>query len=241
MPPYRPGPVPLRIGDLERDRAAGCLQEHYAAGRLTGAEFDERLTLALAARTGADLARLFVDLPFPHPILPPDTPAPTLTPPSVAPPFVARPRVAGPQVSPAHAVTACVLAVLTLGYLLPWAVAALRDRRDAAQIGLLNLLLGWSGVGWVVMLVIACLPDQPPPGGAAWSWRPAAASRGGPARLPSAPTERPYGRPPAPTTSPFALRPTTDPTVPLPGDRPPRPFDVTQRLPTRPTETDRRQ
>ena len=56
-----------RIGDAERDRAVGFLQEHMAQGRLDHAEFDERLTRALQARTAADLEPLFDDLPEPRP------------------------------------------------------------------------------------------------------------------------------------------------------------------------------
>lgn len=50
---------------------------------------------------------------------------------------------------------AWVGAVCTLGYLLPWAVAATRGARNSAQVFWLNLLLGWTLVGWVVALVMA--------------------------------------------------------------------------------------
>lgn len=53
----------LRIGDSERDAAVAALGEHYAAGRLTKQEFDERADRAAAARFNADLAPLFADLP----------------------------------------------------------------------------------------------------------------------------------------------------------------------------------
>ena len=56
-----------RIGDAEREQAIGYLQEHMAQGRLDGAEFDERLSQAFAARTAADLRPLFEDLPEPRP------------------------------------------------------------------------------------------------------------------------------------------------------------------------------
>lgn len=55
----------LRIGDAERDRAAAELAEHYAAGRITTAEHAERLDQVWAARTPADLAPVFADLPRP--------------------------------------------------------------------------------------------------------------------------------------------------------------------------------
>ena len=53
----------LRIGDAERDRAAAELAEHYAAGRITTAEHSERLDQIWAAKTPADLAPVFADLP----------------------------------------------------------------------------------------------------------------------------------------------------------------------------------
>ena len=55
--------VPIRIGDTERDRAIAALGDHFAAGRLTAEEFDQRTDQALQARFNADLEPLFVDLP----------------------------------------------------------------------------------------------------------------------------------------------------------------------------------
>ncbi len=57
-----PGPD-LRIGDAERDATAQRLREHYALGRLTLEEFNERLSAALAAKTERDLSQLTRDLP----------------------------------------------------------------------------------------------------------------------------------------------------------------------------------
>jgi hypothetical protein len=45
-------PVPLRIGDADRDRAVAALGDHFAAGRLTADEFDDRSSRAWQARTG---------------------------------------------------------------------------------------------------------------------------------------------------------------------------------------------
>src|SRR4029077_7301915 len=47
----------------DRDRAIAELSEHYQAGRLTTEEFEDRTGRALQARTSADLAALFTDLP----------------------------------------------------------------------------------------------------------------------------------------------------------------------------------
>lgn len=52
-----------RIGDAEREAAVAALGEHYAAGRLTKDEYDDRSDAAYQARTAADLAPLFADLP----------------------------------------------------------------------------------------------------------------------------------------------------------------------------------
>lgn len=53
----------MRIGDAERDDAVARLREHYAAGRLSADEFEERMTAAMAAHTRSEIAPLFNDLP----------------------------------------------------------------------------------------------------------------------------------------------------------------------------------
>ncbi len=52
----------LRVSDAEREAATGQLAEHFAAGRLDQAEFDDRVGRAMSARTRADLNGLFADL-----------------------------------------------------------------------------------------------------------------------------------------------------------------------------------
>lgn len=67
-PVGRPSTQPaLRIGDADRAGAVEALGEHFATGRLTHEEYDERATRALQARTAADVAPLFTDLPAPYP------------------------------------------------------------------------------------------------------------------------------------------------------------------------------
>jgi DUF1707 SHOCT-like domain len=53
----------LRVSDAEREATATELREHYAAGRLTLEELNERLDKAFAAKTRADLNALMTDLP----------------------------------------------------------------------------------------------------------------------------------------------------------------------------------
>ncbi|HYZ54319.1 MAG TPA: DUF1707 domain-containing protein [Streptosporangiaceae bacterium] len=55
----------VRVGDADRDAVATQLREHYADGRLTLDELNERLDQAFAARTRADLNAVTRDLP-PH-------------------------------------------------------------------------------------------------------------------------------------------------------------------------------
>jgi DUF1707 SHOCT-like domain len=53
----------LRIGDAEREAVAAELREHFAHGRLTLEEFNQRLDAVFAAKTQADLTRITRDLP----------------------------------------------------------------------------------------------------------------------------------------------------------------------------------
>jgi hypothetical protein len=53
----------LRAGDTDRAAVATVLGRHMAEGRLTVAEYDERVARAYASRTYGDLAELTADLP----------------------------------------------------------------------------------------------------------------------------------------------------------------------------------
>jgi len=53
----------MRVGDAEREATAAELREHYASGRLTLDELDERVDKAFAAKTRGDLDALMRDLP----------------------------------------------------------------------------------------------------------------------------------------------------------------------------------
>ncbi|MGO9501163.1 MAG: DUF1707 domain-containing protein [Streptosporangiaceae bacterium] len=57
-----PGPD-LRIGDADRDRAAASLREHFAQGRLSLEEFNQRIDAVFAATTQSQLYRINSDLP----------------------------------------------------------------------------------------------------------------------------------------------------------------------------------
>lgn len=57
----------IRVSDTDRDRVTAQLRDHFAAGRITPGELDERLSAALNAKTFGDLRRIMADLPGPVP------------------------------------------------------------------------------------------------------------------------------------------------------------------------------
>lgn len=54
---------------------------------------------------------------------------------------------------------ATFLIVFTVIYLLPTLVAIIHGKRAGVAIFVLNLLLGWTLIGWVMALVWALVPD----------------------------------------------------------------------------------
>jgi hypothetical protein len=66
----------IRVSDADRERVTARLRDHYAEGRLTDTELDERVSAALSAKTFGDLRHLMVDLPGPVPVPPQQPPQP---------------------------------------------------------------------------------------------------------------------------------------------------------------------
>ena len=60
----------IRVSDAERDHVTARLRDHFAQGRLTPDELDERVSAALSAKTVGDLRGLMADLPEPAPVAP---------------------------------------------------------------------------------------------------------------------------------------------------------------------------
>jgi hypothetical protein len=81
----------LRVGDAEREAVAAELREHYAQGRLSLEDFNQRVDAAFAARTRGDLDKLINDLPHAKPA---GTPLPA------PPPGSLRPHGHGPHFVP---------------------------------------------------------------------------------------------------------------------------------------------
>jgi len=84
----------IRVSDADRDRVTTRLREHFAQGRLTQDELDERISAALNAKTFGDLRRVMADLPEPAPVPPQAAPHPQWP----GPPWIVRRR--GPRLLP---------------------------------------------------------------------------------------------------------------------------------------------
>lgn len=65
------------------------------------------------------------------------------------------------QTSTTVKVISVIAAILTGGYMLPWAIAAVRDLRSHVGVGMVNLLLGWTIVFWIVALVMSLRRKRP--------------------------------------------------------------------------------
>ncbi|APA99884.1 DUF1707 SHOCT-like domain-containing protein [Nocardia seriolae] len=124
------GPPEIRVGTAEREQAAAALGEHFAAGRLDVAEYDDRVGRAYAAKTAGELTVLFGDLPRPQP------PAPQLLAPA---PMPRRPVPVVPVAAAVFLVFALGFTVLTHlpFFLLPFLffLAASRGRRGFGPRG----------------------------------------------------------------------------------------------------------
>jgi hypothetical protein len=114
-PWFRIGPdLNMRVSDAERAEVADRLARHFGDGRLDQAEFDERVSRVMAAKTVADFQGLFDDLPD----LPGDSPngfpggtakAPGTPPPAAG--YAAR-RRRGPLRGPVRALLTFVLVLV---------------------------------------------------------------------------------------------------------------------------------
>ena len=51
-------------------------------------------------------------------------------------------------------VVSVIVAIFTAGYMLPWCIAAVRDVRHWGVFWV-NLLLGWTIIGWIIALVMS--------------------------------------------------------------------------------------
>lgn len=64
------------------------------------------------------------------------------------------------RVNAAEVAIAWIITAVTFGYMLPWAIAATRGKSNSLPIALVNFLAGWTVIGWIVALVMACGSHQ---------------------------------------------------------------------------------
>jgi len=106
----------LRVSDAERQAVTDRLAEHFGDGRLDQAEFDERVGRAMNAKTRADLAGLFDDLPETGAPAMPEQPQPQPQP---------QPRPRRRRGHPVLALVLLFVLALTVGHVLFWAILPL--------------------------------------------------------------------------------------------------------------------
>lgn len=149
----------MRIGDAEREAAVRELGEHYAAGRLDAAEYEERTAAAYAARTAADLAPLFADLPREQPtvaIAPQATvAAPVPTGHDLEAPY-GRDPVTGRPYSDRHKVIAALLQLF-----LPFGIGRFYTGHTGIAVAQLVLVFFGVGVIWSFIDGIVILAGHP--------------------------------------------------------------------------------
>ena len=54
--------------------------------------------------------------------------------------------------------TVSIFLMITI-YFLPTGIALIKGRMNTGAVFALNLLLGWTGIGWIVALIWACTKD----------------------------------------------------------------------------------
>jgi Domain of unknown function (DUF1707)/Domain of unknown function (DUF4190) len=143
------GPPRVLAASADRERAVDVLKAGFAEGRLTKAEYDDRMARAYAARTYGELGSLVADLPGG----PLDGPAPY-------PVAMYRPRP--PLNSAAVASLVCGIGIfLTMGLTaIPAIVLGHSARREIRATGergdtmaFTGSALGWAGVAMIAVVV----------------------------------------------------------------------------------------
>lgn len=140
----------MRASTEDRDRAVELLTRAYTEGRLTKDEHDARVERAMTAATFAELDAVVVDLPGGGPFAPPP----------LAPPQLAKTN------SLAITSMICGIAQFMFGPLatIPAVVCGHMARHQIRRTGeqgagmaLAGLILGWIGVGFTALLVVAAI------------------------------------------------------------------------------------
>jgi hypothetical protein len=140
----------MRASTEDRDRAVELITKAYTEGRLDKDEHDARVERAMTATTFAELDAVVIDLPGARP---------------VAPPPLVQPQLATTN-SLAITSLICGIAQFMFGPLatIPAVVCGhmarsqiRRTGEQGAGMALAGLILGWIGVGFTVLVVIAAV------------------------------------------------------------------------------------
>jgi Domain of unknown function (DUF1707) len=127
----------IRVSDADRDRVTVQLRDHFAVGRITPGELDERLSAALNAKTFGDLRRIMADLPGPVPAALAAAPPPLGTTPAWAvrrrppfPPLILLTLLAGMLIPGSGWLLAAFVNVILLFWLMTFVVGAVAFGRS---------------------------------------------------------------------------------------------------------------
>lgn len=169
--PWGGAPVEaMRASHADRDRAVDVLKAAFAEGRLTKAEYEQRVELALRSATYGELGRLVADLPvgpLPAPMMFPAATRP-LFPPAAPPAFLPPPAVPpAPRLNDLAALS-LTCGVAGLAFVFPAVPAIVLGHKARSQIAAgggsgeraatAGLVLGWLVVSlWTVALLVAGL------------------------------------------------------------------------------------
>jgi hypothetical protein len=135
----------IRASDADRDRITARLREHYAEGRLSTDELEERIDEALSAKTLGDLRRVMTDLPEAEPALTPAGPRPwqMAGPAGPAPYQVTRYRRRGPRFFP----------LLVIGLFVAFVAAGGGAAAVAVKIIAITVLAAFAFIGLMAFLI----------------------------------------------------------------------------------------
>ena len=135
----------MRASTEDRDRAVEMVTKAYTEGRLTKDEHDIRIERAMTAATYADLDAVVVDLPGAGPVGPP---LPALPPKNNA--LAIASLVCG--VAQVMLWPLATIPAVVLGHVARHQIR--RTGEAGSGLALAGLILGWIGVGFLVLAVI---------------------------------------------------------------------------------------
>jgi len=136
----------MRASTADRDRAVEVITRAYTEGRLTKDEHDTRVERAMTSSTFAELDSVVIDLPGAGP---PQPPAP------VAPPGNNALAIASLVCGVAQVMLwpLATIPAVVLGHVARHQIR--RTGEQGAGLALAGLILGWIGVGFALLAVVA--------------------------------------------------------------------------------------